>query len=1127
MRRQLSFLLSCTLLLLTAAPAANAQEKKPPEKLKKAGFNLKDFENQMVDKTQLRKMEEISKTRLGMIGKLEKLLRDRPLYPRKAEVYFRLGEYYWQESKYQYLKERTKFDLEMEAFEAKRLATKPAEPKEDFGKALEYYRKVIQQFPDYARIDEVMFYLGRGALQQGKEAKNRALVKEGVTYFQKLVQNYPRSRFIAQAHLALGEHFFETDSLYYAKTNYEKIINNYPKSPMFNYALYKLGWVYFNLREFRKTVTTFQKVVSNIGTRRGQVSFRDQALNDLVKTYAEMDDSWREALDYFKSVLKDEEDVYRRMEVLASLYIGFDKDKEALELYNHFIDRTPNRAKIVEWLAAILDVRKKINDFGQTEKTIRRILAYFAPDGKWLTANKANTEAVAEATRLGESNLLWLANHWHVSAEKAEKYKKAAVADDMFKRAAADYKIFLARYPQSKQAYLISFYYAEILYHKIENYEEALTRYQAVIELDKKGKYVEDAALGVIYSSYELMVKVGIRQAGARGKVTVKKLNKKQLEEQRAQEKKIKRTDLHKLEAAYVKAADQYVDLLLTLRKDPAFVKKFPKRGAMIPEIMYMAADTYYRHGQFKDAVARLNKIFEYDSDHKYGAVAAVTMIQAYARLRRWRRVEEWARRLIKKRNYKYKNKDELEQYIAISIHEHAMDLSKARKHKEAISESMRLVKEFRKKKKLASKALMNVGVLYERARDVKNAVKTYERVIREYKKTDVAPEAQYVIGVIYESQTRFKDSAAAFLKMQKFKKHEQAPNAIANAGLIREAMKDYPGAIKAFQQWLKLFPKDEEAATVRFKIGLLLEKMGDKKSLKKALKHYAQFVKKHPDKYVMKVTAYARAGDILRKTDEEANDAAEAKFKAKAKNKEKHFKKRFKNRKKATKLFEAALLEYPKAVQQVATLRGKDKVGKGAEAKAYAAQAAYWLADYVFQDFDAAKIPGTLRASILKKGLIAKAELHQKAERAFDKVLNMGDAGWLACAAFRNGLLYYNFAKELFDVPIPFGLSPENEDEYRAILEEMGAPIQEKALLLLQTALKVAHKKGVYNKCAKNAGVFAHKVSPEDFPVTGDDQVQPKHTKDTLLSANFIRTLKRGDVVVDMLKKTTKDTKK
>ncbi|HIN86976.1 MAG TPA: tetratricopeptide repeat protein [Myxococcales bacterium] len=1100
-----------------------SRDKETSGKLKSGGFDLKNFEQTMFNSEQKAVLEKIFGQRKTIIQKLETLLRNRPLYPRKAEVYFRLGEEHWEVAKYQFLKAVGKFDAELTAFDNGTLTIKPQHPIQDYSSALSYYRKVIQQFPDYARIDEVMYYLGRGALEQGKENKDRALVKEGVTYFQKLVQNYPRSKFIAESHLALGEHFFDTDSLYYAKTNYEKIINNFPKSPMYNYALYKLGWVYFNLREFRRTVETFQNVVKKVSARAGQVSFREQALNDLVKTWAEMDDSWREALSYFKTVTKDEKAIYKRMEKLADLYVGYDKDKEAVELVNHFIERTPLDRKVISWLELLLDVRRKVNDFGKVEDEIRRILGYFQPDGRYFSAHKTNSDIIDEATRLAETNLLWLANHWHVEAEKAEKYKKRKVADELYAKAAADYKIFLARFPQSKHSYLIRFYYAEINYIKTHNYEIALEQYQKVINEDKKGKFIEDAALGVIYSSYEIMVKKGLRKKGSRGKVTVKKLSEKEI--RKREHKKIERSELHSLEKSYVAAADQYVDLLLGLRKDAEWKRKNPKRGAQIPEIMYMAAETFYRHGQFRDAVKRLNKIFEFDANHKYAAVAVVTLVQAYARLRRWEKVELWARALIKKRNFKYKSKKELGRYIAIAISENAGDLSKMQKHDEAIKESMRLVKEFRGSKELASKALMNVAVMYERAKRIKDAVRTYERVVRDYKSQGVASEAQFIIGLIYENQTRFEEAADAFMKMGKFKKKKQAPDAIRYAALIREAQKDYKGSIKAFQKWLKLWPKKDLAATVFFRIGLLYERIGDKRALKSAIKHYQKFAKKFPERYVMKVEAYARAADIMRKMDKADDKKSEAKWIAKKR--KTPYRPRMRNRKKISALFEKGLAEFPKAMNQVMTLRGKDKIAKHATAKNYAAQASYWLADYVFHDFDNAKIPGTLKPKILKKGLVDKAELHQTAEKAFDKVLTFKSADWIACAAFRSGLLYYNFAEELFQVPIPFGLTPEQEDEYRAILEEMGAPIQEKALILLKAAIDVAHLKGVYNQCSKEAGAYAMKVNPEAFPIANEDQVKPNHTNDTLLSANFIRTLRRGNTAVDMLKKTTKDTDK
>ena len=80
------------------------------------------------------------------------------------------------------------------------------------------------------RMDEVLYYLGRGALEVGKTSKDRQLQREGIKHFDNLTQNHPKSRLLPQALLHQGEYYFENRSLYFAKSKYETIINNHPTS---------------------------------------------------------------------------------------------------------------------------------------------------------------------------------------------------------------------------------------------------------------------------------------------------------------------------------------------------------------------------------------------------------------------------------------------------------------------------------------------------------------------------------------------------------------------------------------------------------------------------------------------------------------------------------------------------------------------------------------------------------------------------------------------------------------------------------------------------------------------------------------------------------------------------------
>jgi len=268
-------------------------------------------------------------------------------------------------------------------------------------------------------------------------------------------------------------------------------------------------------------------------------------------------------------------------------------------------------------------------------------------------------------------------------------------------------------------------------------------------------------------------------------------------------------------------------------------------------------------------------------------------------------------------------------------------------------------------------------------------------------------------------------------------------------------------------------------------------------------------------------VEAYARAGTALKKVNKVGN------------------------RKAAVALFNKAIELFGKIGDNPDSLR---------YAKQYGAQAAFELGDYLYDDFSALTIPSTLNPVTLKKALTEKAEAQQRAEKAFELVLNFKSGGWSAGALFKIGLLYHEFWKQLYDVPVPDCPCPPEakpkeckpaqeafkngdlelkqypwgatwaqecltfQDQYRAVLEEIGRPVETKSLKAFERALKLAHEEKVYNTWSKLCGEYAVKVNQDTFPVAGDDQVKADHQKDTLAAQSFIRTLRRGNVEVKIV---------
>ena len=66
------------------------------------------------------------------------------------------------------------------------------------------------------------------------------------------------------------------------------------------------------LAEFEKTIDSFHKVIAAVGGENsGMIEFREQALNDLIQAYAEIDNGWQQARDYFLKEI-GEKDTYAK-----------------------------------------------------------------------------------------------------------------------------------------------------------------------------------------------------------------------------------------------------------------------------------------------------------------------------------------------------------------------------------------------------------------------------------------------------------------------------------------------------------------------------------------------------------------------------------------------------------------------------------------------------------------------------------------------------------------------------------------------------------------------------------------------------------------------------------------------
>lgn len=1017
-----------------------------------------------------------------MIGKLDRLIENDPYNPSKPEWMFQKAELMWELRNMEYMRKRDEYNQCLVASDKGTVEeSECTEPEPDYGEAQQIYKKILTQYPDYNRLDQVIFRLGKGLIEAGKDA-------QAVSYLQRLIKNYPNSKFIPNANLSLAEFFFKKEMLQSARDYYKKVLT-YKNDPNFDYALYKLGWVYYNLNKFDNSVDTFKRVVERTEDKLG---FQNQALNDLVVAYSEIPDGWIKLRDYLLE-RRDKKFVYDKLTKMAGLYESQGKDQAAVEVYSYFIEERPNHKKIPSWMESVIIAKKKINDFEDLEKTINRYANYLREGGTWWTQNKANKNHLNNATLLKQSTLAFLATTYHKRAQEKDKSEDIAKQSEevtgWYKAAVSYYQEYVDRFPKDTTSFDMNFYLAEIQLLDLGDYEKAAERYGNVVGLYNEGitpkgvkkkelkGIVQDAAYGRVMAYDELvkkhhedsiLVKMAQFQEQHGDKVLAEE---KQTKGPPSEKEPNKKEALLEYEKGFVKASDQYAEM-------------FPNTD-ITPTVDFIAAEVYKARGHYAECIDRYESIINNAPKHRYASFAGNSLLEANYVLENWDEVEKWARYLIEKKIFDVTPKDKLQSAIAYAINSRAQELDKNGKSLKAADELLRLYNEF-PDSELAPGALFNAAAFYERADQVKKAVKHYEQVVNKYPKDVKAPEALFVLGAIAEARANFGKAADYFARLgsdktyvikkddaegedsdgieKSYSDHPQAADAVFNAANLREAMENWDESIATYEKYIEMFPGRDDIRDVRLKLGFL-EKKRDNKD--KALERFDKFLDRDDIKPEEKVELHTQIGLLIEDTQPRRWE----------KESDEHF---------------------TKAVE---TWKNMEDEAKKSGMRHSASHARFRQAERLYNEFRDQDV--SFPMSKLQKTLGEKAEKQQEAEKAYFEIIQMKSPRWASAASFRIGDMYSKFYQKLRDLPLPEGLSERQKMEYRFALDDRIAPLQEKAVKAFTNARNIALDLKAYNVWSEKSAAKVAELRQAQFPITGQKGVDADHGRIKLYTPN------------------------
>jgi tetratricopeptide (TPR) repeat protein len=911
--------------------------------------------------------------------------------------------------------------------------------------ATEVYVEIINKHKDYGQISDVYFYLGVNLLEINKQV-------QALQIFRTLLQEYPNSPYTPNVLLAFGEYAFDNDDMEGAVKAYKKVLE-YPDASVKTYAEYKLGWCYYNLTRYDLALQTFLNV-ANATSKGGKkdASLRKEALKDLVTTYSHIGKASK-ALPFFRKVVDQDADVQFMAERLAELYAGSGNYAESSDLYRELITLNKNSFKIVAYQLEIVRNTEPSQNRVEVVRELLRTAKLTEVASKFADAKG---EEVDETKAKLEQLLREYATTYHREAQVTRNEDFYALSYEL-------YRVYLDLFPQVKDRYLMTFFYAELLY-KLKKYDEAAVKYEDVINLNPKGEYSEEAIHAAVLS-YQKLIQVD--EAGVKkGDIQIADPTKKP-EDGKGAEPVVgppKPREIPELKQKMIKACDRYVDIAPNAKD--------------IVKVKYTSALVFYDYDNLDEAIKRFADIVQNHPNDRLALVAADLHLDSLYLKRDYDGLTKWVEEY--RSNEALARGEFVERLNGIAERLQFQRCYDMEGRKEWDAAAKCFTQDFYRKfpdSPLLDKALYNAALDYERERQIGKAIQVRKGLLQLRPDSDLAKDTLFNIGGNYHAIAVYSEASKYYeLFVQYFAKDDpkKSEEALRNAATFRQGLGQYEDAVKNYEQYLGLFSdKKDKAAEVRFQIAKIYD---DEKKTKAAFDSYNDYLKNWAK--VGKVDRTLQAHTRLGMIHWEAG-----------------------RQKQALEEFQTVLKLYQGLREDQ-----RNELTDGADA---AAQARFMVGEVKLREMEEIKLK--LPESLLQKKLQEKIKVLGEAREIYFSIFKFGRPDWTLAALYRIGYISQSFAQEIRKSPVPTGLTEEQIELYKGGLEEQATQIDQGAIEAYTECLNVSRQKSWFNEYSTKAEIALAGLQPGQYRKPSELRAQPNHAR-----AGF----KRAGVVVEAIGK-------
>jgi tetratricopeptide (TPR) repeat protein len=387
---------------------------------------------------------------------------------RRADLYLRLAEIYLESYRAEFLLEGRAHEKRVEAGKRDPLIDR-AHSKTYLFSGIKACKEILSFNIPYEKLDEVYYFLAFNYGELGDR-------NESLSYFNKLIRDYPNSPMVSEGYTQLGESAYANRDYKRAQEYFELAARKAPPDSL-AITLHKLAWAFYRARKYDRAVDVMKQAIDASSQNSEKfLNLREEALRDMAVFMTESDRAG-EAIDYFKKVAGDKSFYPKLLEKLGREYERNVEPARATQVYEALLKTNPDSETRFRVMVKLVDLDLRRAKYKEALARVHEISEPGGSDGETQVAAQ-NLRAMVRRTAT-ENHEHYRKNQTRSSLEVAEAFYETYLNQ------------FLKRSDPRKETPEIQMYLAEVK-RDLGKPREASDLYRAVVD-SRDQRYAKEA----------------------------------------------------------------------------------------------------------------------------------------------------------------------------------------------------------------------------------------------------------------------------------------------------------------------------------------------------------------------------------------------------------------------------------------------------------------------------------------------------------------------------------------------------------------------------------------------------------------------------------------------------------